>query len=72
MLAFPHPYAVGDLDASPLESLFRALREVGLRVADVVEPASDEPSSPDAERRRFLVLLCERRRRRPRNRQRSR
>lgn len=77
VLAFPHPYAGGDLAAGPLESLFRALREVGLRVADIVEPASeeplsDEPPSDPPARRRFLVVLCERRRRRPRNRQRSR
>lgn len=72
VLAFAHPYADGNLATAPLESLFRALREVGLRVADVVEPVSDEPSASDAERRRFLVVLCERRRRRPRNRQRSR
>ena len=63
ILAFAHPYAGGGLAERPLEGLFTSLREVGLRVVDLVEPSSDEERP-----RRYLVVLCERRRRRPRSR----
>ena len=63
ILAFAHPYAGGGLAERPLEGLFTSLREVGLRVVDLVEPSSDEERP-----RRYLVVLCERRRRRLRSR----
>jgi SAM-dependent methyltransferase len=62
VLAFAHPYDEPP-DARPLESLFGSLRDVGLRVADLSEPHTDDDPP-----RRFLVLLCERRSRRPKNR----
>ena len=56
-----HPYATRAARARPLETLFTSLREAGLRVVDLVEPAAeDEP------RQRWLAVLCERRRRRGR------
>ena len=63
VLAFAHPYVSGVGADRPLESLFQSLRDVGLRVVDLVEPSCDEPSAGS-----FLALLCERRRRRSRGR----
>ena len=58
---FEHPYAAGAAPRRPLEALFQSLRDVGLRVVDLVEPAGDDDAEP-----RFLLLLCERRGRRAR------
>ncbi len=59
VFAFSHPYAAVRAAARPLESLFGSLRDVGLRVVDLVEPQGDG-DPPE----RFLALLCERRGRR--------
>ena len=63
VFASPHPYAAGRADRRPLESLFQSLRDVGLRVVDLVEPEGDG-DPPE----RFLALLCERRGRRAKGR----
>ena len=62
-----HPYSGAEAGERPLQALFATLREAGLRVIDVAEPAAD-----DAGERGFLALLAERprrsRRRRPKGR----
>ncbi|MBW2280658.1 MAG: class I SAM-dependent methyltransferase [Deltaproteobacteria bacterium] len=53
-----HPYSGTPSDDRPLQALFGSLREAGVRVVDVAEPAADENGE-----RRFLALLAERPRR---------
>lgn len=62
VLALAHPYrgaGATDAGAGLLEELFAALRAAGLRVVDLAEP-----HAADRKGEAFLVLLCERRRRR--------
>ena len=67
LIGAAHPYSGAEADERPLQALFAALREAGLQVIDVAEPAAD-----GAGERSFLALLAERprrsRRRRPKDR----
>lgn len=63
LVALPHPYRKEPASGRSLEASFTQLREVGLRVVALTEPADDE--APEAA---FVVFLAERPRARRKNR----